>query len=58
MVICRPACICPARAGFGMIVLPIMLYNQIQIMVGAMLARRYASGGLGASGLRARVVDP
>lgn len=28
--------------GFGMIVLPIMLYNQIQIMVGAVLARRYA----------------
>ena len=24
-------------AGFGMIVLPIMLYNQIQIMVGAVL---------------------
>lgn len=30
--------------GFGMIVLPIMLYNQIQIMVGAVLARRYAKG--------------
>lgn len=29
-------------SGFGMIVLPIMLYNQIQIMVGAVLARRYA----------------
>lgn len=28
--------------GFGMIVLPIMLYNQIQIIVGAILARRYA----------------
>jgi sodium/bile acid cotransporter 7 len=28
--------------GFGMIVLPIMLYNQIQILVGAVLARRYA----------------
>lgn len=28
--------------GFGMIVLPIMLYNQIQIMVGAFLAERYA----------------
>jgi len=28
--------------GFGMIVLPIMLYNQIQIMVGALLAERYA----------------
>lgn len=28
--------------GFGMIVLPIMLYNQIQILVGAILARRYA----------------
>ncbi|MGP4844429.1 bile acid:sodium symporter family protein [Marinobacter sp. 1Y8] len=27
--------------GFGMIVLPIMCYNQIQIIVGAMLARRY-----------------
>lgn len=30
--------------GFGMIVLPIMLYNQIQILVGAILARKYASG--------------
>ncbi|GAA3894963.1 bile acid:sodium symporter [Halomonas cibimaris] len=29
--------------GFGMIVLPIMCYNQIQILVGAFLARRYAS---------------
>ncbi|MCV9909311.1 bile acid:sodium symporter [Brucella sp. HL-2] len=28
--------------GFGMIVLPIMLYNQIQILVGAVLVRRYA----------------
>ncbi len=28
--------------GFGLIVLPIMLYNQIQIMVGALLAERYA----------------
>lgn len=28
--------------GFGMIVLPIMLYNQIQILIGAVLARRYA----------------
>lgn len=28
--------------GFGMMVLPIMLYNQIQILVGAILARRYA----------------
>jgi len=28
--------------GFGMIVLPIMFYNQIQILVGAVLARRYA----------------
>ncbi|WP_262028080.1 bile acid:sodium symporter family protein [Microvirga sp. Mcv34] len=28
--------------GFGMIVLPIMFYNQIQIIVGAVLARRYA----------------
>ncbi|SDL23391.1 solute carrier family 10 (sodium/bile acid cotransporter), member 7 [Modicisalibacter muralis] len=27
--------------GFGMIVLPIMCYNQIQIIVGAVLARRY-----------------
>jgi sodium/bile acid cotransporter 7 len=27
--------------GFGMIVLPIMCYNQIQVIVGAMLARRY-----------------
>ena len=29
-------------SGFGMIVLPIMLYNQIQIIVGAVLAGRYA----------------
>lgn len=27
--------------GFGMIVLPIMCYNQIQIIIGAMLAQRY-----------------
>lgn len=27
--------------AFGMIVLPIMLYNQIQILVGAVMARRY-----------------
>lgn len=33
-------------AGFGMIVLPIMLYNQIQIIIGAMLARRYATDQL------------
>jgi len=31
-----------AAPGFGMIVLPIMFYNQIQILVGAVLARRYA----------------
>lgn len=31
--------------GFGMIVLPIMLYNQIQIMLGAILARRYLRQG-------------
>ena len=31
--------------GFGMIVLPIMLYNQIQILMGAVLARRYARHG-------------
>lgn len=29
-------------AGLGLIVLPIMLYNQIQILAGAALARRYA----------------
>ena len=29
--------------GFGMIVLPIMLYNQIQILIGAVLARKYAN---------------
>ena len=28
--------------GFGMIILPIICYNQIQILVGAALARRYA----------------
>ncbi len=27
--------------GFGMIVLPIMCYNQIQVIVGAILARKY-----------------
>ncbi len=31
--------------GFGMIVLPIMFYNQIQILVGAVIARRYARDG-------------
>lgn len=36
--------------GFGMIVLPIMCYNQIQVIVGAILAQRYrvkieAAGG-------------
>lgn len=30
--------------GFGMIVLPVMCYNQIQIMVGAVLAKRYLNG--------------
>lgn len=30
------------HAGLGLIVLPIMIYNQIQIIVGAVLARRYA----------------
>jgi len=34
--------------GFGMIVLPIMLYNQIQILIGAVLARRYGSSGVAA----------
>jgi sodium/bile acid cotransporter 7 len=29
---------------FGLIILPIMIYNQIQILVGAALARRYAIG--------------
>jgi len=29
--------------GFGMIVLPIMCYNQIQVIVGAMLAQKYRS---------------
>lgn len=27
--------------GFGMIVLPIMCYNQIQVIVGAILAQKY-----------------
>ncbi|ASK35327.1 bile acid:sodium symporter family protein [Alloalcanivorax mobilis] len=35
--------------GFGMIVLPIMCYNQIQILVGAILAGRYARAGAGAN---------
>ena len=30
-----------SHPGFGMIVLPIMCYNQIQILVGAALAQRY-----------------
>ncbi|RDI52244.1 bile acid:sodium symporter family protein [Microvirga subterranea] len=36
--------------GFGMIVLPVMFYNQIQILVGAVLARRYARDGAAVSG--------
>src|SRR5690606_3063569 len=32
--------------GFGMIVLPIMFYNQIQILIGVVLARRYARAGV------------
>lgn len=28
--------------GFGLIVLPIIIYNQIQIIIGALLAQRYA----------------
>lgn len=28
-------------AGFGLIILPIVLYNQVQILFGAILARRY-----------------
>jgi len=30
------------QPGLGMIILPIMIYNQIQIIVGAVIARRYA----------------
>lgn len=30
------------QPGLGMIILPIMIYNQIQIIVGAIIARRYA----------------
>lgn len=33
-------------SGLGMIVLPIMLYNQIQILAGAALAKRYAEAAL------------
>lgn len=33
--------------GLGMIVLPIMLYNQLQILAGAVLAGRYAAGSAG-----------
>ena len=29
--------------GFGMIILPILIYNQAQIFVGALLAKRYAA---------------
>lgn len=32
--------------GFGMVVLPIMFYNQIQILIGVVLARRYARAGV------------
>lgn len=31
-----------AHPGFGLIVLPIIIYNQVQIIVGALLAQRYA----------------
>lgn len=34
-----------AHPGFGMIVLPIICYNQIQILVGAVLAQRYQEKG-------------
>ncbi|MBQ0815690.1 MAG: bile acid:sodium symporter, partial [Marinobacter sp.] len=27
--------------GFGMIVLPIMCYNQVQVILGAILAQKY-----------------
>lgn len=30
-------------AGFGLIVLPIILYNQVQIVFGAVMAKRYAA---------------
>lgn len=41
-------------SGFGMIVLPIMLYNQIQIMLGAVWARRYAQHRPGAKAAQAQ----
>jgi sodium/bile acid cotransporter 7 len=34
-----------AHPGFGLIVLPIIIYNQVQIIVGALLAQRYAERG-------------
>lgn len=33
-----------AHPGFGLIVLPIIIYNQVQIIIGAWLAQRYADG--------------
>lgn len=37
-----------AHPGFGLIVLPIIIYNQVQIIIGALLAQRYAERGQGA----------
>lgn len=34
-----------AHPGFGLIVLPIIIYNQVQIIIGALLAQRYAERG-------------
>lgn len=42
--------------GFGLIILPIMIYNQIQILVGAALARRYATAD--DHGLRDDLLNP
>ena len=44
-----------AGQSLGLVVLPLMLFHQLQLMVCAALARRYAAGAtpIAASGLRA-----
>ena len=44
-----------AGHSIGLIVLPLMLFHQIQLMVGANLARRFAARSLAAAGPRANL---
>jgi sodium/bile acid cotransporter 7 len=44
-----------AGHDIGLIVLPLMLFHQIQLMVGASLARRFAARNLAATERRANL---